>query len=378
MAKPYLPKIKMKTVLSTAQKIGATTSGKQISQTAFKKFLKQEKDLKKYSYAAPTSTMAKQKAQKFFGQVASKIAQQKNLKISYFAKKNLGIKVGSGGDVSQIATNKAYQAAASEETKQMEPKGPNPEEIAKQERRKEAFKTLRQRERADEVRKEQLPQDKSVKPEKTGGNHRPVQIQGGAGHGTAAKSQTKAGASDDSTAIKSSKSKKSALATVAVLPLNNLSQNKHLDLAAEKLTTAICRIIGSYKKFELLEKSRVEKATSSGAYASAQRIMTLDTAREIQNKLNVDFIIIGDLQKAENQTQIKIKILKIGEFEPTKIAEIKKETEDVFELEKHVGWYISNYFESLPRKLRGFEPEEKSKNDNIEIPPTSKAEDLPI
>lgn len=378
MPKPYLPKIKMKTVFSTAQKMGATAAGKQISQTAFKNFLKQDKDLKKFAYSAPTSSVTKQNAQKFFGHVASKIAQQKNLKLSYFAKKELGVKVGPGGTVNETAMNKVYQTAVGEEVKQMEPKGPDPEEIARQEKRKEAFQTLRKRETADEIRKEQQAQDKGAAPGKTAGSSRPVQIQGGAGTSAFTKPQVATGLADKTTAQKSVTSGKSVPAKIAVLPLDNLSQNKSLDMVAQKLTTTLSRIIGSYKKFDLVEKSQLEKIVATSGYSAPQKIINLDTAKEIQNRLNADFIVMGDLQKMENQTQIQIKLLKKGEAKPIKIAEVKKETEDVFELERHLGWCISNYFEALPQKIKEGKLEEKLKAEDVEIPPPSKAEDLPI
>ena len=59
MSSRYLPKIKTETVKSVAQKFATTASGKKVSKTAFKKFLKEDKDLKHLTYADKRTTMTK-------------------------------------------------------------------------------------------------------------------------------------------------------------------------------------------------------------------------------------------------------------------------------------------------------------------------------
>jgi len=52
MIQRYTPRIKATTAKSMAKSLLSSQSGKKISDTKFKEYLKQDKDLKKYAYKA--------------------------------------------------------------------------------------------------------------------------------------------------------------------------------------------------------------------------------------------------------------------------------------------------------------------------------------
>lgn len=375
MTKSFLPKIKVNTIKNTAQKMVESKYGsKQVTPTAFKKFLQQDKDLKKYAYASGQSSVSKFQAKKFISQVASKVTKEKNLKINPVYTKKMGIKIGPQGKISDIGFKKIYQQAENEEIKQMAPTGPTKEDIERQKKRERAIETFHKRETADEIRQAEKEKaegtSKGATPSKSTG---PVQIQQGGSAGSSAASSI----SDEKSQIKSTQSGKSAFRkkikqiiskSFIILPFSNLSQSKNLDWIAEKITNTAIRIIMGIKNFNLIERKTINQIILASEWERT-KIITPELAQEIHNKIKTDSTIFGNLKKIGNQIQVFVYLIQ-DTHDPKKIVEIKEETEDVFELEKKLNWQLLNYFEERKEK--------PDKDSQAKIPSPTEAEDLPI
>lgn len=376
MARVYLPKIKMKTAYDLAKKMVATSSGKKINPDAFKKFLRKDENLKKFTYVPPQSSITKQKAKEFLGKITSRLSQEKEkqFKLSYFAKKDLKIRTDPHGRITPTSVNKIYKTAVSEELKQAKPSGPSPEEIEKQERRKEAFQILRKREVVDERRKEESAEKKGETETKSASSSKPVQIQGGTAVSAVSASAAPSGLNDKIGREKITKQKSISFSMVAVLPFNNLSQMENLNWIAKKISVVAIRVVSNFKSLKLIHQQEIERTLSEQTRFMKEKIISPEMAKEIQNQLKTDYLITGNLQKINNQLQVTVFLFGKENTEPTKIVEIKGQEADIFALEKQLSWHLSNQLEGSLKIIKGGRP----KVIEPEIPSASEAKDMPI
>jgi len=369
----HLPRIRSKTIVGTARKMMATQSGKKVSDTAFTKFLKKDKDLKKYAYLGKSTTVKKHEAQKLIGKVMEKASGHEKFKLSHFAKK-MGMKAGPQGKVSSIRLNKAYQQASQEELKETETtKEPSKQELKQQKRREEMLKSMHKRERADEIRGEQKKQGEAQKdsPQRT-----QTSVQFGAGATASQAAVGSGGAIQNSTGSQTappsspSDDHLSPLTKIVILPFKNQSPGiQKLDWLIKELQKSATRAIKSLKLFTVIEQTEIdsmlEKQKPQNSSLPHNELMKL-----IASKLSVSNIITGEIQKTDERIYIKIQLFNTISNTNLPIAEINEETEDIFDLERNINWQIINYFET---KQKGG----KSSID-IDIPSSSEAKDLPI
>lgn len=364
----YLSKMKMGTIKDMARKMVATSSGQKVTSQAFNKFLKEDKNLRRAAYSPSHSTVEKYKAVKFFGHLTNKVAQSNKFKLSYFAKK-MGVKAMAAGSPNKVTMERVYKKAAQEEiASTAKPTGPTKEEMEKQQRRQEAFKSLRKRERADEIRSEEQQKSKATTAQPRA---KPVQIaQGGAGSLTA---QT---ALADKKAVtgkmKPSSGGNAGLPSLAILPLSNPKRNLNARWLVNKLDNWLFQVIKGLKIFKVEERLSVEGLLKNSGWEEGD-VINLELARAIGREAGMNFVMMGEWQKEAADILLAIQLINIKENKITKIAQVREKEENFFGLENRLSWELHNFF--ADKKL-SFGQE--NKKEEPEIPSSQEAEDLPI
>lgn len=372
MATPvYHPKIKVDTVKGMAQKLASTKAGKSLTSTGFKKFLKSDKDLRSMTYKEGSSHITQQQAQKFLGKVAQKIKENEKMKLSMFARK-IGVR-SSSGEVSTIGVKHAYQEAAHEELAAAAPAGPAPEDVERQQRIADARKLLRQRERADEVRKEQAPGTPGTHATAGTSRTRTPQLTpvtagqaSGAGRGTMQNnggSRPPVGSSSTGPSLSSQRS------NAAVLPIRNLSQMRELSMLATKLEETIRRAVALVPSMHLHPRVATMKTLQTMGWREG-RTVTPEFSKKVARKLELDFIFSGTIAHERAQARVRIYLVSVKNNVILLLAEVWEDTFKTFEIEEKVSWQIQNFFNRVKRR--------DLTRPEVKIPSASEAVDLPI
>jgi TolB-like protein len=357
--------MKIGTAKSMAKNLLSTKAGKQVSDAAFKKFVKQDKDLKKLNYSSDKSTVSKFQAKKILGQVAKDAASSEKFKVSRFAQK-LGLKQsGESVRVSDISLEKVYTKGAEEELKVEKPAGPSPDEQRREKRREEAVKTLHKRERADELNKERLGGPKPT-PAQSGQKQAaaPLMHTGLGGAGQNAQVPPGGGMSDNvSSANTQSGDAAANLLTVLVLPLLNISGTaEDIDWLIKKINKLTVQTLTSLRLFKVVGQ------TSSTANPELSAIDPQDqTALKLAaKKAWARLCVFGTIKKIGKLLEIKISMINVDNDQKVQLVDIKDETEDVFNLERKISWELSS-------SVQGNQP---TNHQDEEV--QKKIEDLPI
>ena len=364
MVQKYLPKIKIGTARGVAKGLLSTKSGKQVSDTKFKQFLKAEKGLKKFVYSSPQSSLAKHQAKQFFGKVIGSAKEQRGLKINALAAKKLGIKISEAGQMSDIGLNKMYQKAGTEElaSQQKASSEPSPEEQRRQQRHEAALKTLHKRERADETRQEQKQQPSKEraqpKPLTTPISHAGVGQAAGAGAG-----QLGAVADKVSTGVTPSGTAEGERLPLLILPLQNLTPTvEGLAWVAKKINGLVSRTLTSLRLFKITD------ATTAGKVpAKAVDVSDLAAVIVAAKRTWTTLCIFGTIKKTGRLLEITVEMVNTNSSQRLLLAQVKEETDDVFNLERKIGWQIANALQA-----------EGTTDDTAAPKNSQKAEDLPI
>jgi len=357
--------MKIGTAKSMAKNLLSTRSGQKVSDTAFKKFVKQDKSLKKFTYSSDKSTVSKFQAKKILGQVAKDAASSEKYKISRFAQK-LGIKQsGEEVRVSDIALNKAYQKGAEEELKVEKPAGPSPDELRREKRREEAVKTLHKRERADEINKERLGGTKSA-PGQSGQKQTAAPLMHAGFDGASQNAQaTPGGAMSDNISSGNAQTGNTAadLLTVLVLPLYNVSGTaEDIDWLIKKIHKLTIQTLTSLRLFKVVgQTSSTADLGHPPADPQDQTALKLAT-----KKAWARLCVFGTIKKISKLLEIKINMINVDNDQKLQLVDIKDDTDDVFGLERKISWQLSAAVQGTETNINQDETAQK------------KIEDLPI
>ena len=370
MVQRYTPKIKIGTAKNIAKNLLSTQSGKKISETKFKQLLKQDKDLKKFVYSSKSSTLAKHQAKKFFNKVINSAKTSNNFKVSHLAKK-MGIRISPKGEVSDIGLNKIYQKASTEElAAQQKPAGPSPEEQRREKRREEALKTFHKKERAEERQREKIQREEQTPDNEKNGNKMssPLTRHGVSGS-TAALTNQAATLDDQTTAGQKVTTATSQTSTIPllILPLNNLSPNiEGFDWVTKKFSTLVLQTINSLKMFEVIPQKDINQVLRKLRWRKMPPLIDEETAETIVRETKVQLAVLGHVKKTGAVMEINIQLINTKTNQKILLANIKEETDDLFDLEKKISWQITN-------ALQNQEDDKES-----QIPSPDEAKDLPI
>lgn len=357
----YLPKIKVSTAKDMAKSLIANRTGQKISDTKFKQILKKDESLKTYYYKSKDAGISKIQAKKFFNQVVSTTKTTPGLKVSRLAQK-MGIKPNADKIPSNIILNKLYQKATDTQLQATAPKGPSPEEVRKQQRHDEMMKTLHKRERADDIaRSQQTPQQPDQQ------RQQPSRVAPPTMQGTitgATLKPTGGIANEPDRPIKKQAAEPDRL-TLAVLPLINLSPAADkTSWLADRLTTQIRQALRNENMFSLA----TEPATADALHRyqlsipADQGILHL-----IGTELHAQLVAYGHLKKNGTTIEINLYLSNIQNRQHLVLASLRRETDDIFDLERRLTWQIHEALSDKPSP-------ETPRN----TPSASDAVDLPI
>ncbi|MBI5404850.1 MAG: hypothetical protein HY976_01360 [Candidatus Kerfeldbacteria bacterium] len=141
----YKPRVKIGSLRQTTKKMMVTkTSGTKVGDTTLKKFLKEDKGLRRMAYGDSSSTVESWKGRHFMKDAKEKIEGSSEVRESFYGKKH--------------TAEKAFRETVKEEIRQDQsalPKGPTKDELAKQKRMETARGHLRQYEQSKEIEKDQ-------------------------------------------------------------------------------------------------------------------------------------------------------------------------------------------------------------------------------
>lgn len=329
--------MKISTAKSMARNLLSTKSGQKVSDTAFKKFIKEDKSLKKLTYSADNSTVSKLQAKKILGQVAQDAAGSQKYKVSRFAQK-LGIKQ-SGGEtkVSDISLEKVYQKGTEEElAASAKPAGPTKDELRRQKRHDEAIKTFHKHDRADEMRKDQLQEQPKNQPTSKRApapltHAGPSGIQQ-ASAAPAAKSISNQVSSGGTTVA----SAKSDIIPVVVLPIMNQSGSvEQLNWLLQKIDKLIKQTLTSTRLFKIVDYH-------SSEHGEAPDVNDEQTLRLITKRSWARLCVYGSIKKLGNIVDIDIEMFNIENDQHLSLVKLKTEADDIFNLERKVSWQIND------------------------------------
>lgn len=367
MVQQYTPKIKVGTAKTIAKNLLATPKGKKISDTKFKKFLKQDKDLKKFVYSSKQSTIKQPQAKKFFNKVLSSAHGDPKLKVSPIVAKKMGIKISKQGQLSQIGLKKIYKKASTEElASQQKPTGPSPEELRRQKRHEEAIKTFHKRERADEIQRETGPadqQNKNGEPDTLSISPRGVR------GGTTPASGSTSSLSDQTIPIQRSGAAPASayLISLLIFPLNNLSANvEDLDLITKKIDNLVLQTITSLKTFKIVRQQDINEALKKLRLEKMPIIIDEITMENIAKEVQAQLYIFGTIKKTGAIMEINIQMVNSENNQHLTLVTIKEEADDIFDLERKISWQITNAFQ------------DKKSDKETPAPSSGEAVDLPI
>lgn len=104
--------------------------GKEMSKSAFTKYLREDKDLKHVVYSS--RSMSQHEAQKFLKKFSEKVGEHEKMDFSMFAKQHNLHNTSQSGEMSGLAAERAYQLTAKEEVARTAPQGPTPVDLMQQ------------------------------------------------------------------------------------------------------------------------------------------------------------------------------------------------------------------------------------------------------
>ncbi len=375
MAAPiYKPKIKVDTVRDVARKLASTQTGKTVTQTAFKKFLRSDKELRSLTYRPGSSHITQSKAKQLISTAAKKIAESDKMKLSLFSRK-IGIKgVGPQGNVSKIGVTKAYTTGAKEEIAAEAPKGPSKEEVARQQRIQHGREILRQREQADQIRMENVRKDQARQQpqQNTAKNYRPPQIAQMGAAGISASALARTMKSDHSSpTIQPAGTRSSAQRkwNAAVLPFHNMSQMRELDILGVKLEETVRRTLVRVPAVVPYPRVQTLRALQQSGWTGG-RIITPEFAKKIAKELDIQYIFYGTLTHEHSQAHVRVNLLVIPANSILLLADIRENVFHTFEMEEKVSWQVDNFFTNSKSRA--------STAHEVQIPSASEAVDLPL
>ncbi len=126
---------------------------------------------------------------------------------------------------------------------------------------------------------------------------------------------------------------------IAVLPLNNLSEDSAHDYFADGLTGEIIRSLS------IIDGLAVRSQTSSFAFKGKPQ-----NVREAGKQLEADYIVEGSVQRAGQQLRITAQLIRVSDDFPLWSGRYDRELTDVFAIEDEISRGIVN---SLRLKLGG-------------------------
>lgn len=382
MATPiFRPKMKVSTVKDLAQRLASTNTGKKVNTDVFKKFLKQDKDLRRTALRSPATHLKKAEAAKFLGTVAKKIHESDKMKLSMFARKKMQIHKGleSSGEVSKLGIKRLYQAGSKEEFEAEKPQGPSKAEVERTERRDRARKILHKRERADEIRegyktslnKNNAKNNSSTEQQK--GSYRPPQLRHGATAVPASRQSSQSGTSSLPRQLSDNSLPSSAQAirnaNTVIFPFYNKSRMQELSLLGEKLEETLRRALAGVTMLQVLSRVETTRAIRNLGWGEG-RIITSEFAKKVGNKLDVSFLFFGTSTHEISQAHIELFLLLFRENSLLKIADIREDLRQTFEIEKKLTWQVQEFFDD--------KEDDDSGDKGVSIPSASDAVDLPI
>src|SRR3989442_14585480 len=124
---------------------------------------------------------------------------------------------------------------------------------------------------------------------------------------------------------------------IAVLPLNNLSEDSAHDYFADGLTGEIIR------NLSIIDGMAVRSQTSSFAFKGKPQNM-----REAGKRLQADYIVEGLVQSAGQQLRITVQLIRVSDDFPLWFGRYDREVTDVFADQDEIYLVIVN---SLPLRL---------------------------
>ncbi len=340
MPSKYLPKMKIGTAKSMAKNLLSTKAGRQVSNAAFKKFMKQDKDLKKLSYSSDKSTVSKFQAKKILGQVAKDAVSSEKFKLSRFAQK-LGLKQsGKSIRVSDISLEKVYTKGTEEELKVETPAGPSPDELRREKKREEAIKTLHKRERADELTKERIRETEPT-PTQSGQKQTAAPLMhtalGVAGQNTQV--PPGGGTSDNvSSANIQTRDTAANLLTVLILPLLNISGTaEKIDWLIKKINRLTVQTLTNLRLFKIVDQT----VSTANFEFSAIDPQDQTALKQAAKRARARLCVFGTIKKIGKLLEIKISMINVDNDQKVQLVDIKDETEDMFNLERKISWELS-------------------------------------
>jgi len=139
---PYRPKVQLGSIRQTTKKMMATkTGGAKVGDTQLKKFLKQDKGLRRVAYGDKTQTMESWKGRHYIKEVKEKVATSEQYKETVYGKHHTAAE--------------AFRDTVKEEVRQEQSAQhtPNKDELSREKRIEQAKQHLHQYERAREIEK---------------------------------------------------------------------------------------------------------------------------------------------------------------------------------------------------------------------------------
>lgn len=371
MPSRYLPKIKTETVKNVANQFAKTASGKKVSKTAFKKFLKEDKELEHLTYADKRSTMTKGKAQKVLGKVIEKLKTHEKFEVSPIARK-MGIRVDPSGKVSSVGIKKLYTYAAETQLKAEAPTGPTSEELAKQHRREEAVKMLHKRDRAEDVRKEQMQQ---AKPTAAAGPKpiQPVQLQHGVGSLQQAGPAKPAGGGGLPYVSPTTGFSHRNEIRVAFLPVSNLSGTEQVAQICRRVGEMFARLPKRFPNLIPLEREQVEASLRAMDWQSGSPWDRLKLERFQANE-RADIVFFGEAQRMSNALDVKLSAYLPRRNETLAICDAKETLDRIAELEQRIDWSLTDFLDNHLFAAPGKPPPPPS----TDLPSSAEARELQI
>lgn len=141
---PYRPNVKLGSLRQTTKKMMATkASGAKVGDDRLKKFLKEDKGLRRVAYGDKSQTVESWKGRHFIKGAKEKIEESSEYRETLYGKKT--------------SAEKAFRDTVKQEIReeQAQTTAPSKDELARQKRIEQAKQNLRQYERAKEIEKEQ-------------------------------------------------------------------------------------------------------------------------------------------------------------------------------------------------------------------------------
>jgi TolB-like protein len=124
---------------------------------------------------------------------------------------------------------------------------------------------------------------------------------------------------------------KAAPIAIAVLPLNNLSQDSSSDYFADGLTDELIR------NLSIIDGLAVRSRTSSFAFKGQPRIV-----REVGKQLAADYILEGSVLRAGQQLRINVQLIRVRDDFPLWTGKYDRELTDVFAIQEEISRGIVN------------------------------------